>query len=456
MVANNTQSSLERKCSKYIRWFAFWSNFSGASELYSVYRNRLGMSSVIIVSATYTRPLSKDWLYSSLAELIKNEPMLCTNVFDSDSSAPVHRVIEKVDLDKVVLYRPEIESIQQLNDELVPAVKLPYEDESMPLWRAYVIGKEQTELVWVYDHSIADGSSGVLFHKKLLACLNQDCAKLESNLVRCSSSPIAPRLEDVLDITPPWSFDFWSAIDKMKKRLVGRTKWAGSGPVVPMASQSLFFEIEPSLATELLEYCRNKQITVTALLYAALMKSIVTRFEESFGSSNYLLFTCPVNARRYIEDKSMDDTIGNYVFQYYQDFPLEDKDLSVDTHAETLNSKLKKAIKDSTDIRYSVGNFCRVDLKQSLQDSYNSGVRGDTAEISNLGAFEFEKGKVGISGLNFTQGVSTPGAYVTMNVVSVKGGTINGSVSVARDDLSKSKCTAVNHEMLRILSSLVK
>lgn len=415
------------------------------------------MSSVIMVSAVYTTKLEKGWLYGALASLAEKEALLCTNVFDADTKKPYHRILDQIDLDKIVFYRPEIETFQELNDVLIPKVKLEYQDESIPLWRAYIIGKEQRELVWVYDHSIADGSSGVLFHQQLLECLNRDDLNLGQTIVKCKSSDIAPKMEDTMDIRPSWGYLFKYKYDGWKHMLSLDPKtWVGDPPAVPMSSQTKCFELTPAEARNLVQYCRKRKFTITSLLYAALIKKIAELWVENPESYSHLVFTCPVNARRYIKVQPMENRIGNYVFQYYEDFPLTDRDMSIDNLAARYNENLKKAIDDPTEIGQNVGMFNYKNIKQYLLDSCKTAHRGDTAEISNLGAFEFSSGKnTTIEKLNFTQGVSSVGAYVTMNVIGVKNGTINGSISVACDDENFTRSTQLTNELLNSIRSLI-
>lgn len=422
------------------------------------------MSSVIMVSATYTTKIDKAWLYGALSELVSNETMLCTNVFEADSSAPYHRVLEQIDLDKIVFFRPDVKSFQEMNDILIPAVKLDYQDETMPLWRMYVIGKDAKELVWVYDHSIVDGSSGVLFHEKLLKCLNnKDNLNLSktNNIAKCTNINIAPKFEDAIDIRPSWSFLARYKLNSWKSMLsLDNKAWVGTPVSVPMSSRTECFELEPDLSKKLIKYCRNGQFTLTALLYAVLNKTMAELWvDPSENKYNHFVFTCPVNARRYIKSQPMHDRLGNYVFQYNEDFLLSDRDLPI----ETLATRFSKSLKEATDqdppgdMRYNIGLFNYKDLKQYLLFEQEDKTRGDTGEISNLGAFEFEQGEyVGIEKLNFTQGVSSVGAYVTMNVVGVKYGTINGSLSVACDDDKHTRSTQLRDRMIEVIRSLVE
>ncbi|CAN6667780.1 hypothetical protein TRVA0_039S01398 [Trichomonascus vanleenenianus] len=423
-----------------------------------IYRNRLGMSSVIIVSATYSKSLTKEWVYSALNGLLKEEPLLCSNVFNSDSKEPVHRLLGEIDLSEIVLFEPEIKTIQELNDRLVPQVKLPYEDSSLPSWRVYIIGEDSKELVWVYDHSIADGSSGVLFHEKLLKFLNGSELYESNKIIAVKQVEMPLAIEDEVDMRPSWGYLLQNKFAQLKKALFGEERtWTGKPPAIPMASRTLFFELDPETSTKLVTYCRERRFTVTAVVYAALMKSIA-KLWVSDPSVDHLVFTCPVNARRYIRGNDLEKSIGNFVYQWDLDFPMHCKDESVDSIASAFSDSLRAAMSEDppSEMRYNKGMLDAIDVKQYLQDSYNYGRRPETAEISNLGAFEFDKtGKVTIDKLNFTQGVSTLGAYVTLNVVGVKHGTINGSFSVARDDAEFTNCIIIRDETIGLLKLLI-
>lgn len=409
------------------------------------------MSSVIFVSATYTQVLDRGALLEALGNLVDEEPILRCNVFGEKTSNPYFGCID-VDLDRVVLYRPDISTSQELSDLLIPSEKYEYGDDSLPLWRAYVIGKDEKELVWVYDHSISDGTSGVLFHQKLLSKLNKEPSKKTPE-----EAKIAPSLENVIDIRPSWGFSLQFVSSMLKKKLFGGSKtWTGRPPVIPMQSQSELFEFEPEYAAQLLTYCRRHKITLTALLYAVLLQSfrriIPAEDQETYDD---ISFCCPVNARKYSPDLSTE--LGNYVFQFAHRTPVK-SDKTINEDAKEILPLLKEALSDPAEIKYVIGLLNYVNIRDYLQDEFKEQNRSGSMEISNLGSFEFPSNtdQIGISKLEFSQGVNSLSCYTTLSLVGIKNGPICGSISVGRDDTNHSICKTLRKELFECLDNLLQ
>lgn len=412
----------------------------------------MGMSSVIFVCATYTQVLEKELLHEALGNLVDEEPILRCNVFGEKTTEPYFGCID-VDLDNVVLYRPDISSCQELSDLLIPAEKYGYGDEHMPLWRAYVIGEDRKELAWVYDHSISDGTSGVLFHQKLLHKMN----KKQANNKNSDDSKIGPRLEDVIDIRPSWGFSFQFVSSMLKKKLFGGPKtWTGLPPVIPLQSQSELFEFESEYAGQLLTYCRRHKITLTGLLYGVFLQSLRHIIpEEDQKTYDDISFCCPVNARKY--NPALCNELGNYVFQFSHKAPLKDNK-TIEEEAKEVLPALKAALADPAEIKYAIGLLNYVDIRNYLNDEFKEQNRTGAMEISNLGSFDFPSNadQINISKLVFSQGVNSLSCYTTLSLVGVKNGPICGSLSVGRDDSNHSICKTLRKEMFQRLDNLLQ
>ncbi|KAA8908438.1 hypothetical protein TRICI_004776 [Trichomonascus ciferrii] len=414
--------------------------------------NDMGMSSVIFVSATFTQVLDKERLHEALGKLVDEEPILRCNVFGVKDSSPYFGCID-VDLDKVILYRPDITSCQELSDLLIPGEKYEYGDEHMPLWRAYVIGEDGKELAWVYDHCISDGTSGVLFHQKLLRIMNN--GKVSNK--KPDEAKIGPCLEDAIDIRPSWGFSLQFASSMLKKKLFGGPKtWTGPPPVIPMQSQSELFEFDSEFSAQLLAYCRRHQITLTSLLYGAFLQSLRHIIpDEDQQTYDDISFCCPVNARKY--NTALSDELGNYVFQFSHKAPLKDNK-TINEEAKEILPALKAALADPAEIKYVIGLLGYVNIRNYLNDEFKVQNRSGAMEISNLGSFDFSSNpdQINISKLMFTQGVNSLSCYTTLSLVGVKNGPICGSISVGRDDSNHSICKTLLNEVFQRLHNLLQ
>lgn len=413
--------------------------------------NEMGMASVVFVSATYTKVLGKELLYEALRKLVDEEPMLRCNVFGEETASRYFGRVD-VDLNKVVFYRPDISTCQELSDLLIPTERYKYGDARIPLWRVYVIGKDRMELAWVYDHSISDGVSGVLFHQKLLSKLNKEPSEKEPEEIE-----MAPSIENAIDVKPSWGFSFQVVYSLLKKKLFGGgpKTWIGKPPAVPMESQTEIFEFEPEYAAQLLDYCRKRKITLTALLYATLLtilRNIIP--EEDQKAYDDIGISCPVNARRYIPGFSTE--LGNYVFQFTHKAPLKDTK-TIEEEAKEFLPILKQATTDPTEIKYIIGMLNYIDIPSHIQEAYKAQSRSGAMEISNLGSYDFSpKGdKIGISKLVFSQGVNSLTYYTTVSLIGIKNGSVSVSISVAKDDANHSICKTLRKQLFDHLDNLL-
>lgn len=453
----------------------------GPLEMYSVRRNQLRLNSVVIVAAQYSQTLTKECLYRALAGLIGQEPFLTATVFGVDSDEVVLGQVDSIDFDKIVTFDDTCTSFEQLSDSLIPGTCLPYEDSSLPVWRLYVIGKDQKELAFAFDHVCFDGGSGPLFHTKLLDQLNQlnhvsTDGPIPSVLTRGSDTgdegnqgdeinkgdaTTFPRMdflqniENLVDMKPPWTFMLKVVGQMALQKWWPEKKWTGPPPASTMESSSTFTQLDANTVGVLLKLSKSNGVTLTSLLYAVFMRAIVDSGLVPESASNHKFdCACPVNARKYISHPpGMATALGNYVFNYHDaQFTPNDKDI-VST-ASKFNTNLRKALKAPTDIAYEIGLLGMVDVKSYVQGATKAAARGSTAEISNLGTYDFtpdSTNKWHISSLSFTQGSSAMGAPFMLNVVSVKQGPLTLGISTCTN---KQDCTKLVDAMSTIISNL--
>uniref|UniRef100_A0A060T5E4 ARAD1B03916p n=1 Tax=Blastobotrys adeninivorans TaxID=409370 RepID=A0A060T5E4_BLAAD len=446
----------------------------GPLEMYSVRRNQLRLNSVVIVAAQYSQTLTKQCLYRALAGLIEREPFLTATVFGVDSDEVVLKQVDCIDLDKIVTFDDTCTSFEQLSDSLIPGTCLPYEDPSLPVWRLYVIGKDQKELAFAFDHVCFDGGSGPLFHTKLLDQLNHISttdSPIPSVLTKDSdageadatfpSMDFLPNLEKLVDMRPPWSFMLKVVGQMALQKWWPDKKWTGPPPVATMESASTFTQLDADTVGQLLKLSKSNGVTLTSLLYAVFMRAIVDSGLVPESASNHKFdCACPVNARKYISHPpGMDTALGNYVFNFHDSrFTPNDKDIF--SIASKFNTNLRKALSAPTDIAYEIGLLGMINVKSYVHGATKAAARGSTAEISNLGTYDFftastenssSTKKWHISSLSFTQGSSAMGAPFMLNLVSVKKGPLTLGISTCTN---KQDCTSLVRAMSAIISNL--
>ena len=433
---------------------------AGSLEIYSIRRNQLRYSTVILVSATYTIPLTNEVLYPAVKRLINSEPLLAVNVFNCESESPVIRRLTSIDLNQVTFHHNNL-SLEDFSNKVLKNTALPYQDEKMPLWRLHVLNNDR-ELVFMFDHAVLDGNAGALFHKKLLTSLNEELGPVTSPIINMDKPVAVPKcLDQLLDIRPAYWYMFKIVLMILKNMIIAPNSFGGPNPILPaenakqplLSTSSLYFSLDSAELEPLLKIARNNGITLTALFYAAFTKAIINA-KLVADKDIPLHFSCPVNARKYVRNyKDIDNVLGNMVFQYSHAV-TDYRRASLLALAKDFKSGLILTLNSPT-LKYNIGMLNKINVKKFLEGLGNR-PRHYIGEISNLGSIDLNEGsyKVKIERLSFTQPITVPGSAYILNIASLKNGPTSLSITAVQDD-DFVKCHALRSEFLNALNSLL-
>lgn len=435
------------------------------------------------VAARYSTSIGRDVLYPALHELISLDSLLISNIFNAQGVKPVLKKLDSIDLDKIVFFRPaesyDTEFVNNLYDNTEP---LQYEQAGLPLWRIYVLGESQQDVVWIFDHSIFDAASGIYFHQKLLKSLRKGLDPVSSSVVKSSPIELTSSIEALADVSPgigkvfKTMFNTTNATVNPKKpphpkqishentraEVENRTfPWAEPEVLCPASSKTLLFQLSPDKLEQLHELSHNLGVSITSVIYAALLQAILELVPNN--NNNYQLDTnVPFNARPYFKKPSRArDLLGNHIFQYT--FPMTISSTCRErVPYKFIASWAKYFEQDISRYRdhhpnplgHKIGEIKYMNLKKQFE-SMIAGPRQSAAEIANLGnvTFSEDNGSPTITELSYVQPVSTIGSGITLNLVSVKNGPTSFSLSIAGDDNSYTKCTQIRDSFLATLQN---
>lgn len=159
--------------------------------------------------------------------------------------------------------------------------------ETAPGWRIIVLRPADAdfiEVLLVFDHTNLDGSSAKTFHRDLLQSLQDDSRSKEEELVlndhvltlpESSTAIFCPPPEDVAQFPVAANFTpnevDHSAIDRAKDP--ADAHWA---PITtaPFKSQFRTIIVPPTLLSQLVQACRQHQVTLTCLFHALALVSL--------------------------------------------------------------------------------------------------------------------------------------------------------------------------------------
>lgn len=145
-------------------------------------RQVLGIYNSVIITATYTTPLTltAEAIYSTLSSiippLIQRHPVLCCYFEGADTSKSVFKRLNKIVVADVLQIR-DLRNPGALSDVLQELHDKRWSINFESLWKLVVLrepvespeaGNFKIHIAFVYHHILGDGLSGTAFHKSLL------------------------------------------------------------------------------------------------------------------------------------------------------------------------------------------------------------------------------------------------------------------------------------------------
>jgi hypothetical protein len=270
-----------------------------------------------------------------------------------------------------------------------------------PGWKVVVLhelGAESIEVLYVWNHTHHDGSSGRIFHLSLLRHLNENTGQDKEPIADLSkdSERWILDLPDPSDKLPPnpeilssWPVSLGFVLSELWKGLKpewifppGKTHalWA---PIKasPYKTAVRNFTVDSHLVEKLVVACRLHQTTVTGLVQALCLASLSTAIHDATGFASRTPFDLrhflPSNTKQYpwLQPK---ESMCNYVSVVEHEFGPELVN-SIRSHMPATSSKSNMPA-EVMDVVWSVSARVRREIKARL----DSGTRNDLIGIMKL------------------------------------------------------------------------
>ncbi|KAK6715733.1 hypothetical protein SNK04_006689 [Fusarium graminearum] len=339
--------------------------------------------------------------------------------------------------------------------------------ETRPQWRATILKSAKgdfVDVVFAWDHTVGDGKSGRFFHDSLLACLNQkpdnDTITLDDRSFKLPVTEFTPPLHHLLKlpVSPSFIFSTFSQDLFPQSKSDKPPHTANWAPIKmePFESRLKSTTLLNDVLKPVLDACRKKETTLTALLHSLISVSMATRIAEDEARA----FECgtPICLRQ-LQKPGMSKVdlkktaINGVVYWPYKFEPGLVATIRQQVSDAQSNQELNKRIEDTV---WSVAKSIRKGLSAKLKlgakndtlglakfitdwKSYlldHAKTRTHSWEVSNLGVMQGDvAGNTGtedhwrIEDATFTQSASVCGPALTFSVISVKGGGITLSCS---------------------------
>ncbi|KAK5708944.1 Alcohol acetyltransferase [Elasticomyces elasticus] len=435
------------------------------NERRCISRDVLGVYGTLVMCARYHQdggaPL-RDQINKALKSCIVEHPVLRTVILDVESEAPKLAQQNALNLNDHICYlelnNTRGDGTQTLQALLEHAHNEPLDPWHLrPAWRLYVVPissvapmetTTQFHLAFTYSHALADGFSGMLFHKTLLRALNcpADNAFDNGPDFECLDGikSLLPPLENAALLPISWSFLLRPLMGEFLPSLLVRALglssekssnlWTGAQerPNLPPSSQLLHtavcHRLIPNLVLErALAACRSHEARLTGLLAVMVARALAgALYNRGIDNGEYKA-TLPIDLRRHVPDAQ--NSMANYASATYgivtvlqeQQQILTDRDWSM---AQGLTKDLTKDSSTLVDqpvalLKY-LSNFRDWTLRQVSKPAEGS------FEVSNAGAFDnaVPPSSAGwsLQDMMFSQSANALGDPFNVNVASTKGG----------------------------------
>ncbi|KAI1940545.1 Alcohol acetyltransferase [Ophidiomyces ophidiicola] len=390
---------------------------AGPLEKYSNARHHLGYYYNVAVSAVYkiphslSRPL-REYVYQATEKLIGQHPILSAVPVGEDTNDPYFVRLPAVDLEQSIFFHDWSDASPGSTDKCDQEGNVGSGDSNLdlfletehntpfvnwlPFWRLHIISTSTTEqdfiAVFVYHHSIGDGSSGTAFHSTFLGAFTDALAVNSGEpktIIQSPSLPLLPSLESIHPF-PVSIFYILKAIFYTK--IWNRPDpelWAGGKISLPLKNKVHHITLSKSDSAALRKSCRDQGTTITGAIQTLLARALFICLPIEFTK---LSCTSAISIRRWLSsDIITSDSIGVWVMDYADlykrnhvaqppSFPWDEARRSRKTIEETLSRR-------GRDTKVGLLRFVR-DVPGELLTCMIGRERSVSFEISNLGAFK--------------------------------------------------------------------
>jgi hypothetical protein len=351
-----------------------------------------------------------------------------------------------------------------------------------PGWKVIVVQSKNIDsssttfdVVFAFHYAIADGLSGMVFHRSMLKALGNpsENAGLKDHVVTIPDSTILkPAIEKVVNFKISWRFFLggvlWSG---MKPRWLFQDPappWTGSIcaplPIQNYVSRVKFITIQDQLVGNMLAACREQKSTFTGLLHGLIIASLTSHVPSVSGFIAITPYSLRNLTRLFNTDEmgvqvaALSSTFSSGTISAVQAAP--------DSHHLTEEVwKIARTFRTQmSDEIFRMPNDSLIGLIPYVTDMHNfftsrvGKPRSETYELSNAGALknEVENEKWRIQRVIFTQSAMATGPGVDFNVASVAGGPLTICPSWLEGDIDESLVDELIKDVERGLRSIAE
>ncbi|KAH8680113.1 alcohol acetyltransferase [Tricladium varicosporioides] len=446
----------------------------GNLEKFSTVRHAHGFYRCVGNTARYSFPSSlKDLsalLEIALAKVILQHASLCVGITREDTETSQFVRLESINVYQCIEYHKLKSSTpNEYEQGLIKVLERQHsalwpDIDRLPPWKLIIMQSDTTsstgrmtfDAMFAFHHAIADGLSGVAFHRTLVSALNtpSSTASLKSHILTIPKAMnLSPPLEKCVSFTNSWLYIIQQIWKEFGPRLPFTTlppdAWTSTPPsldsVKNYTSRLEAFFIAPELVPKILVECRKHNTTLTGLMQALAALSLA----QSVPEAETFTQTCPFSLRHL--SGTSPDAIVVQVSAYESTFPVPVISSLRSTPNPTKLSTILWSLAQSfkTELTREIASLPKnniIGMIPYISNMHNFMLgkfgkkRGATYELSNAGAFVNEAGEGvewKIERMMFSQSGSATGSAMAVSVASVKGGELSVCVTWLQGDIEE-------------------
>lgn len=424
---------------------------------------------------------------SALTKVVIKHPVLCVGIVDEETEKPAFVRLESIDLPKCIEYREVIAFTQsEYNAALENILERQHRQlwpdiYCRPPWKIIVVQSKSMppsntlfDIVFAYHHALADGVSGLIFHRSLLEALNSNIiVENPHHQIKIPGEITLPApLEQQIKFAVSLRFiirEIWKARKPTWMKCPGNIPpWTSTllslEHIQNYKSRSKIVSISAYQLALILTACRRQNAKLTGLLHGIIVVSLAFHVPEARRFD----VGAPYSLRHLIDETSRDE-MGSYAWGYSVPYFPEtiSKIRSSMTDAQLTDQIWTVARAFSASVTAELGKVPKdhwvglIPLSKDLHKAFKSQVgkpRAETFEVSNIGAFKngTDEGNWRIEKMIFSQSGMGTGPAVSFNVVSVAGGQLTICATWLEGAIAETLVNIVCGDIVRILNSLTR
>ena len=445
---------------------------AGRLEKHATARHSLDFYNNVGVSAFYSCSSSLGFqdlelfIYRALDAVITEHPALGAIVIDEDKSSPYFVRLPSIDLQEALKFVVSTTSLdpydaaamKELDQILGEQHNKNFKQRhgELPYWRLLIVHEPNNGskfiACFIYHHAIADGTSGLSFHRTFLSKLLKIAEIPPSSPIKAenlgsgdgllsivSERPIFPSLETLHPLSLSVSYMLRSLWHEYFASNI-RSLWTAApitGAISMRISRFRSIQFSKSTTTRLLTASRSNSTTLTAAVESMLAAALFFKLP----SDQFSVLRCDgaVSLRRWLPREMInDDSIGNWVSRY-----VEEHRRPAGLGQTTGNAMELFSWEEARRVRATIENELNKEGKDSvvgllrfagdLHDYFKKKIgkpREESFEFSNIGAFksgqeEQKNGSWEIGRVLFSQSADVVGAAFETSLVTGGDGCLN-------------------------------